>query len=127
MADCDTPPATKCLNTPPATNIKCIFFTLFVLTIYFLPKNKWILLLLLYLPYGILAHYDWIYQCDGGGSFKPTYLRMFYEFWKPYCSKQRIGYRNWCPKQSNHVFWVDIVMLILFLIFFVKYFLPWDY
>ena len=116
-----------CHNTPPATNIKCIFFTLFVVTVYLLPKNKWILLLLLYIPYGMMSWYDDFYFGHCGEQFKPTYLRLFYEFWKPYCSKQRIGYRNWCPEMANKVFWIDIIILIAFLIFFFTFFVSWKF
>ena len=115
----------KCNNTSPTTNIKCLIFTLMLVFIYLLPKNnKWILLLLFYLPYGIMSWYDDYYFGHCGNQFGPTYLRMFYEFWKPYDSKQRIAYRKWCPEQANKVFWIDIFILILFLIFFFKFFLP---
>lgn len=115
----------KCNNTPPTTNLKCIVFTFLIVGIYLLPKNKWILLLLLYFPYLWMSWYDEIYSCER--NFGPTYLRLFYEMWKPYDSPQRIAYRNWCPVHANKVFIIDMIILVVFLIFFYYVFLPWNF
>lgn len=116
---------TPCVDIEPATNVKCIVFTVFIIGIYwFLPRNKWFLLLLLYLPYLLMAWYDEWYNCER--EFGPTYLRMFYEWAKPPGSKQSIAYKNWCPKHANKVFVVDMIILVLFLIFFFGFFLKWQ-
>ena len=114
-----------CINIEPTTNIKCIYFTLFVLGVYLLPKNKWILLFLLWVPYLLMAMYDEWYSCER--TFGPTYLRFFYEWAKPTESKQMKIYKNWCPEQSDKVFKADMVVLFLFLIFFFRYFLKWKW
>jgi len=51
---------------PFALNIKCIIFTLVVAGGYWYlpPKNKYILLLLLWLPYVTMAWYDYSYNCE---------------------------------------------------------------
>lgn len=114
-----------CNNVPPATNVKCIIFTLFVVTIYWvLPKNKWILLFLLWFPYLMMAWYDFIY--DAQRNFGPTYLMHFYEWAKPKDSRQVQIYQNWCPKWKNQVFYVDIVILVLFILFMKYFFIPWN-
>ena len=60
-----------CYDVEPATNLKCIVFTAFVFGIWMLPKNKWVLLLVLFLPYAIMATYDHYYNCNR--QFGPTY------------------------------------------------------
>ena len=117
-----TPP---CVDIEPTTNIKCIYFTIFIVAIYwFLPRNKWFLLLLLYLPYLLMAWYDEIYNCKR--TFGTTYLRTFYEWAKPPNSKQSLAYKNWCPKHADKVFMIDMIILVLFLIFFFGFFLKWN-
>ena len=82
-------------NKEPVFNWKCIVFTL-VLSIgyWVLPKkNKWILLVLLYVPYIVLAYYDHYYKCER--NMGPTYLSLFYWWAKPQDSQQVKDYNNW--------------------------------
>jgi len=53
-------------NYPFQLNIKCIIFTVFIAGGYWwLPKKNWIVLFfLLWLPYIVLAWYDYVYQCQ---------------------------------------------------------------
>jgi hypothetical protein len=98
-------------TTPPAVNMKCIVFTLCLALGYWYlpPKNKWILLALLYFPYIILAWYDWWYQCQR--NMGPTYLALFYWWAKPPESEQIQTYRNWHPDIRRKVLLVDLVVL----------------
>ena len=115
----------KCDNTPPATNVKCIIFTILIVFIYwFLPKNKWILLALLYLPYLWMAWYDYLYACKR--NFGPTYLMNFYDWAKPKEARQHKVYTNWCPKWTRLVLTVDIIIGILFMLFMKFFFIPWN-
>jgi len=102
-------------ETPPAANIKCIIFTLILaLGYWFLPsKNKWVLLLLLYIPYLALAWYDFIYNCEH--NMGPTYLALYYAWAKPKDSKQIQTYNNWHPKYKKQILIVDIVILVALL------------
>lgn len=97
-------------------NVKCIIFTMFIVGVYFLPYNKWILLFLLWFPYLLMAWYDEVYNCQR--EFGPTYLKTFYSWAKPYYSKQNIAYRNLCPKQERQIFIVDAIVLI-FLFYYI--------
>ena len=116
----------ECNNTPPATNVKCIVFTIFVVTIYWiLPKNKWLLLFLLWFPYLMMAWYDFLYDCKRN-ELSPTYLMSFYEWAKPNDSRQVQIYKNWCPKWKNQVFYVDMAVLVLFILFMKYFFIPWN-
>ena len=116
----------ECNNTPPATNVKCIVFTIFVVTIYWiLPKNKWLLLFLLWFPYLMMAWYDFLYDCKRN-ELSPTYLMSFYEWAKPKDSRQVQIYKNWCPKWKNQVFYVDMAVLVLFILFMKYFFIPWN-
>ena len=100
-------------NEEPTANWKCIVFTLaLVLGYWFLPpKNKWILLVLLYFPYIILAWYDYIYVCER--NMGPTYLSLFYWWAKPPQSKQVQDYHNWDPKIKKKVLIVDGILLCI--------------
>lgn len=107
----------ECLVVEPVTNTKCIVFTIFVVVVYwFLPRNKWILLFLIWFAYIMLAWYDHWYNCQR--ELGPAYLATFYSFIKPPESKQMKIYKNLCPETRQKVLMVDISILILFLIFF---------
>jgi len=114
----------KCDDTPPAVNLKCIVFTLILSTFYWYlpPRNKWVLLCLLYFPYLALAWYDHLYGC--ARNMGPTYLALFYWWGKPQDSKQIQTYKNWCPKWKNRILIVDLVVLCILLLF-VPFFLAW--
>ena len=100
-------------NEEPVWNWKCIVFTLtLVFGYWFLPpKNKWILLVLLYFPYIVLAWYDYYYICER--NMGPTYLSLFYWWAKPPQSKQIKDYHNWNPKIKRKVLIVDAVILCI--------------
>jgi hypothetical protein len=103
--------------TPPQVNIKCILFTLIcTLSYWYLPpKNKWVLLSLIYFPYLIMAYYDHFYDCRYN-AFGPTFLEHYYSWAKPHYSKQNRSYRNWHPKWKNIVLTVDVFILIVLLL-----------
>jgi len=96
---------------PPAVNWKCIWFTLVLSAGYWYlpPRNKWVLLSLLYFPYLALAWYDHVYNC--ARTMGPTYLALFYWWGKPPQSEQIQTYKNWCPKWKNRVLAIDLVVL----------------
>ena len=102
----------KCDNTQPVANWKCIWFTLALSGGYwFLPhRNKWVLLVLLYVPYVALAYYDHWFLCER--NLGPTYLAMFYHWIKPQDSEQIIKYKNWCPEIKNKVLFIDTVIVL---------------
>ena len=111
-------------NKEPVFNWKCIIFTL-VLSIgyWVLPKkNKWILLVLLYVPYIVLAYYDHYYKCER--NMGPTYLALFYWWAKPQDSKQIKDYKEWDPKIKKKVLIIDLILLaggIAIIPFFLKW------
>ena len=111
-------------NKEPVVNWKCIIFTVILaLGYWFLPKkNKWILLILLYFPYIILAWYDYYYKCER--NMGPTYLSLFYWWAKPQDSKQIKDYNNWNPKIKRKVLIVDLVILTIMLLL-IPIFLRW--
>jgi len=104
----------ECDRTPPAVNWKCIWFTFALAGGYWFlpPKNKWVLLALLYFPYLVLAIYDHHYGCIRN-NLSPTYLALFYSWAKPQDSQQIKVYKNWCPDIKNKVFIVDMVVLAI--------------
>lgn len=116
---------TNCYNEKPVANWKCIWFTLVLSSGYwYLPKrNKWILLMLLYFPYVIIAYYDHWYNCKR--NMGPTYLSMFYWWIKPQNSKQISNYKKWCPTIKNKVFVFDFILLIIAALFVPK-FMSWN-
>jgi hypothetical protein len=115
---------TECDNTPPSGNVKCIIFTLAIAAGYWFlpPRNKWILLFLLYACYIVLAWYDHWYDCQR--NLGPTYLALFYGWAKPAESKQMKTYRNWCPENKKKVLIADLIVLIIFVMLF-PFFLQW--
>ena len=98
--------------TPPALNLKCIVFTIFLSTTYWFlpPRNKYVLIAFAYFPYLALAWYDWIYACQH--NFGPTYLAHFYSWAKPQNSSQIKIYKNWAPEIKRKVQFVDIGVAI---------------
>ena len=115
----------KCYDGPITGNLKCIIITaLFALFYWFAPKkNKYILVLLLYSIYLLIAWYDYMYDCQRN-RFGPTPLRLFYEWAKPKDSKQSIIYSNLCPDKNKLIWIVDIVVLLL-LIGLTPFFIKW--
>jgi hypothetical protein len=70
---------------PFKLNIKCIIFTAMLAGSYWYlpPKNKWILLLLLWLPYIMLAYYDYAYDCQTN-KLEPTAIPFGRVLWLPF-------------------------------------------
>ena len=52
-------------HRPFAFNVKCIIFTLVIAAGYWFlpPRNLWVLVFLLWLPYVAMAWYDYMYEC----------------------------------------------------------------
>ena len=115
-----TPPGTMIDGydaTPPSVNVKCIVFTFLLVGGYwFLPyRNILVLVCLLYFPYLIMAWYDEHYDCSRN-KLGPTFLKNFYDWAKPYYSKQNQIYRNWHPKWTRLINIVDLIVLCLIVI-----------
>jgi len=115
-----------CYDGPLTGNVKCIVLSLFLASFYWYapPKNKWILVGILYFTYLALAYYDYHYDCRYG-EFGPSPLRHFYEFAKPKNSKQAIVYKSLCKNKSNLILIIDVVILIGILAF-LPTFLKWQ-
>jgi hypothetical protein len=115
---------TTCNNTEPAVNWKCIVITMILAGGYwFLPRNKWILLAIVYFTYLAIAWYDYYYKCQR--NMGPTYLAFFYKTFKPQESEQIVAYNNWCPDLKRQVLIVDLIILGI-LIAFLPRFLKWQ-
>lgn len=116
----------KCYDGPVSTNLKCIVISFALAGAYWFapPRNKWVLLGILYFTYLAIAWYDWIYVCTNN-SFGPTYLRHFYEWAKPYDSDQSKKYRNLCPELEKKILYVDIAVLLAALAI-TPHFLAWN-
>ncbi len=103
--------------------VKWVCISMILVALYwYLKPNKWILLLFLFLPYLVLAWYDYIYSCKR--NLGPTYLSLFYAWAKPSDSQQIKDYKNWCPDIKKKVYKVDIVVLICILIL-APFYLKW--
>lgn len=115
-----------CYDGPLTGNVKCIVLSLFLASFYWYapPKNKWILVGILYFTYLALAYYDYHYDCRYG-EFGPSPLRHFYDFAKPKNSKQAIVYKSLCKNKSNLILIIDVVILIGILAF-LPTFLKWQ-
>ncbi len=109
-----------------STNAKCIFISIGLAAGYWFapPRNKWILIGILYFTYLAIAYYDHWYDCRNN-QFGPTYLRHFYEIFKPYDSVQREKYRNLCPETAKKILYIDIAVLIAIIALLPK-FLAWN-
>jgi hypothetical protein len=99
----------------PSVNAKCIVFSGALAALYWYapPRNKWILLALLTLPYLGLAWYDHHYMCQQ--TMGPTYLSLFYARFKPDASAQIEQYKKWHPAIKEKVLMVDCIILALLL------------
>ena len=101
-----------------------LFGTVFGLLLFIAPqKNKWVLALCLYLPYIILAIYDYHFDCTRN-KFGPTFLANFYAWAKPLHSDQIEVYKNWHPKWKSLINKVDLVVLLI-LLMVTPFFLKW--
>ena len=104
-----------CNNSPPTGNLKCILLTVFFAGGYWYlpPRNKWVLLAIVYFTYLALAWYDHRYDCPR--QLGPSYLAHFYAFAKPTHSAQIKTYRHWCPETARRILVVDMVVLVILL------------
>lgn len=109
----------------PTWNVKCILLTAFLaLGYWYAPqRNKWILLALLFFPYLALAWYDFLYSCEE--NLGPTYLSLFYAWFKPRRSQQIQDFQRWDPEIKRRVLVVDGVLLVVVLSL-VPWFLTWN-
>lgn len=114
----------KCYDGPIYTNLKCIIISIAIAIGYWFapPKNKWVLVSILYFTYVAIAWYD-EYLCSK--PLGPTYLRWFYEWAKPRKSYQSIKYSNLCTDIEQQIFTVDIIVFVIVLIA-LPYFLGWN-
>ena len=105
----------QCYDGPLTGNLKCVVLSALLAGGYWFapPRNKWVLLGILYFTYLALAWYDYAYECER--TFQPTYLRHFYEFLKPRDSKQSQLYARLCPSEAHRIVVVDVVVLFGFL------------
>ena len=109
----------------PTWNVKCIVFTLALAIGYWFapPRNKWVLVFLLWFPYLVLAWYDYWYACKK--NMGPTYLSLFYAWFKPEGSQQIRDFRRWDPAIKRRVLIVDGIILLAVLSM-VPWFLRWN-
>ena len=116
----------KCYDGPITGNIKCIIISIGLALAYWYapPRNKYVLLFILYSTYLMIAYYDYFYDCRRG-QFGPTFLKTYYEWAKPRNSKQNIIYSNLCPDKKRIIFIVDILVFIV-LLAITPMFLRWN-
>ena len=109
----------------PSINWKCLVFTIVIAGGYwFLPqKNKWILAILLYIPYIILAWYDYWYKCEK--EYGPTYLAPLYWWAKPENSKYNKLFSKWSSETKTKAIIINIAILVT-IICFIPSFLKWN-
>ncbi|AII17221.1 hypothetical protein JO84_gp194 [Aureococcus anophagefferens virus] len=114
-----------CYDGPLTGNVKCIVLSLFLASFYWYapPKNKWILVGILYFTYLAIAYYDHHYDCRHG-NFGPSPLKHFYDLFKPKNSKQSIVYDNLCKNKNDLILIIDVVILMAILAF-LPTFLKW--
>lgn len=113
-----------CYSGPIYTNIKCILISIGLALGYWFapPKNKWVLLGILFFTYLAIAWYD-EYLCSK--PLGPTYLKWYYDWGKPPKSFQSKAYDNLCPELERNILTVDIMVLIIILLL-TPAFLRWD-
>lgn len=97
---------------PPTFNAKCIALTIASAALYWYlpPKNKWILLFIASSVYLAIAWYDHVFACQR--HMGPTYLSLFYIWFKPQSSVQLRDFRAWDPAIRNRVLAVDLLILL---------------
>jgi hypothetical protein len=95
---------------------------LMVLLLKFLPpRNKIILLGVLYFPYLIMAIYDYHFNCIRN-QLGPTFLALFYSWAKPAYSTQIETYKKWHPHWKDMIRKVDTMVLVILLVLYPLYF-----
>jgi hypothetical protein len=113
-----------CYSGPIYANMKCIVISLVLAAGYWFapPKNKWVLLGILYFTYLAIAWYD-EYLCSK--PFGPTYLKFFYDWAKPSSSMQSVKYDNLCPNIESQILTIDLVIILIGIILAPR-FLRWN-
>ena len=106
-------------------NLKCIVASVLAGTFYWIapPKNKWVLIVILYTMYLIIAWYDYSYECKRN-ELGPSPLMHFYDWAKPRDTNQHKQYANLCKDTYNIILAFDIVVLAL-VVAFSPMFLRW--
>ena len=105
-------------------NYKCIALSLGLAGFYWFapPKNKWLLLGILYFTYLAIAWYDHFFDCRRN-SLRPTFLHGFYGALKP--QEYRAAYDAWKPETKRLVSRVDAGILLVLLLG-LPFFLRWQ-
>jgi hypothetical protein len=85
------------------------------------PRNKIILLAVMYFPYLIMAIYDYHINCTRN-KLGPTFLALFYSWAKPAYSTQIEIYKNWHPHWKDMIAKFDTTVLIIMIILLPFYF-----
>jgi hypothetical protein len=104
-------------GTPLYLNPKCLVFSAFVLAVYWLPHpvayaHKVVMAFLLACAaYVLMAHYDYLYDCND--RFGPTFLGWLFGWFKP--KEYRDKYSALPIKYQKMVRNVDIVVLVVVL------------
>jgi len=114
-------------GTPLALNPKCLVFSAFVLSVYWMPHPKYythkvaVNFLLATLSYVILAWYDVIYDCND--QLKPTILGWLSAPFKPHRYSEEM--EKLPIKYKKIIRWVDIfVLVVLGLLFVIPFVYP---
>lgn len=105
-------------GTPLYLNEKCILFAGFVLSLYFLPHQKYwqhevvFAFVLAMFAYVLMAWYDYIYDCTD--KFGPSFFAHFVKWAKP--EKNQKDYEAVPIKYKKLVSVVDFAVLIVLLV-----------
>lgn len=112
-----------CYEGPLTGNAKCVVISMLLATGYWFtpPKNKWVLVGILYFTYIAIAWYD-AYLCER--TLTPSYLRHFYDWAKPRDTFQHRQYQNLCPSSEKKILIVDVIIAITIVLLFPT-FLAW--
>lgn len=112
-----------CYNGPLTGNAKCVLISISLALGYWFapPKNKWVLIGILYFTYIAIAWYD-AYLCDR--RLTPSYLRHFYDWAKPRNTHQHEQYKKLCPSAERKILIADIIVALVIILTF-PLFLSW--
>ncbi|AEO97814.1 hypothetical protein EhV003 [Emiliania huxleyi virus 86] len=107
-------------------NLKCIVASILAASFYWFapPKNKWILVIVLYVMYLMIAWYDYSYECKRN-ELGPSPLMHFYDWAKPRNTSQHQQYQNLCKDTYNIILVIDIVVLSV-IVALIPMFLRWN-
>jgi hypothetical protein len=112
-----------CYEGPLTGNAKCVVISILLAIGYWFspPKNKWVLVGILYFTYIAIAWYD-AYLCER--TLTPSYLRHFYDWAKPRNTFQHQQYQNLCASAERKILIVDVIIAIAIVLMF-PMFLAW--